>query len=280
MNYARVTPDNAAVEPYRALGLKRIGLILVFTLIASIAVVGTMYSLYMSLTLTVAMLLIAYLLDNFIFVFQHLGLHSAFMEMPEKTMSTITHQGFIHHYRDVRVFQNHWLEYRLSYFFCSRQTYRHPFVRVITLVQAGFCFAFFLLNPLLAICLLSVTFLARLLQGLAHEWFHVRNRRAFYSKPLYWLLSFLEFTNVISTKNHTRHHRHQLENLDEVETWTDMYVPGLDALGAFFWRRVLEKHQPGKLEGMKYCMKLYLSVLAIRFATFALCLLSFHAYWL
>jgi hypothetical protein len=96
------------------------------------------------------------------------------------------------------------------------------------------------IDPVLGIGFFSSQYVAELLQSTIHEWYHnpVRNRKSFYSFPVYWGCTFLERIGLASTRRHVEHHRHQLPTLDRVEVWLDLYLPFVEAMsGSTAWAR-------------------------------------------
>ena len=62
------------------------------------------------------------------------------------------------------------------------------------------------IHPVLGIAFFSSQYVAELLQSTIHEWYHnpVRNRKTFYSAPVYWAFTFLEKTGLASTQTPRR----------------------------------------------------------------------------
>lgn len=176
----------------------------------------------------------------------HLGLHAAFIELPEGEMATITHHSFLHHYRQLRTFHQTWLETRLSYFFCPRKGLRSISTWAYPLPQLASAALVALVEPAAGVALLGCVWAARLRQSVVHEWYHHDVRAAFYWAPAWLLLGSLEALGLISTQQHRRHHAHHLHNLDDVHHWTDMRVPGPDPLGDRLWARLCQRHVPGQ----------------------------------
>ncbi len=189
---------------------------------------------------------LAYVLENILFVFGHVGLHASFIETPEPQMTTITHHSFAHHYRDIRAYDRTWLASRMSYFICPRNGF-HTLTSYIYLVapvlSAGLVA---LVDWRVGLCLLSSIWGAHALQAVCHEWYHHPRRAGFYWWPTRALLTGFERVGLMSTRGHIEHHRHHLYNLDEVHTWVDLYVPGADRLGDAMWAWAVDKHVPGE----------------------------------
>lgn len=78
------------------------------------------------------------------------------------------------------------------------------------------------------------------MQSISHEWYHLsrRERKRYFFKPTYHLLSVLETAGIINTVRHTRHHAHTPKNLDEVYQFNDMIFP-IDFIFDHLWKFVL-----------------------------------------
>ena len=65
------------------------------------------------------------------------------------------------------------------------------------------------------------------LQAITHLWYHTlkSKRKQHFGLFLFYLMSFLENIQIVSSKIHKIHHKHHLHNLIEVEVWNNLYVP-------------------------------------------------------
>ena len=228
-------------------GSRRHALLAVYAALNVVIFGGLLYTMTWAPLLAVSCLLLCYYLENVTFVIAHVGLHGVFMEAPESRMTTVTLHAFIHHYRDVRAYRKAWLESRLAYFFCPRRPLgtitTHLYV-TLPLVSAGLVA---LVDWRVGLCVLSCMWGAHALQSVCHEWYHNdKQREDFYWAPTYWLLSALERVGIMSTARHIDHHRHHLRNLDEVDNWLDLYIPGGEALGEALWAWLVPQHVPGE----------------------------------
>jgi hypothetical protein len=246
-------PHDRETPPYTLKGLRRTVFLALYALIVSSSIAGLIYTLYVSPLFGLLILPVAYGTNNLLFMTGHSRLHASFIELREAEMSVLCHHSFIHHYRNSRVFHETWLETRMSYFVDARRLV-DPIFRGIAIVIPLVSLALYQIHPALGIAYFSSQYVAELLQSTVHEWYHnpVRNRKAFYSFPVYWAFTFLEKTGLASTKHHMVHHRHQLGNLDNVEVWLDLRVPFLEFLGSRLWTKALTKYVPGQTNMTRY----------------------------
>ena len=121
-------------------------------------------------------------------------------------MNVICHHAFIHHYRNICVFHETWLETRMSYFIDARAVFDRVF-RGFILVIPIISVIFYRINPVLGIGFFSSQYLAELLQSTVQSGITTSNRKTFYSFPVYWTFILLEKIGLASTRRH-RHHRH------------------------------------------------------------------------
>ena len=65
------------------------------------------------------------------------------------------------------------------------------------------------------------------LQAITHLWYHTleSNKKQHFGFFLFYVMSFLEKIQIVSSKTHKIHHKHNLHNLTDVEVWYDLYVP-------------------------------------------------------
>jgi hypothetical protein len=196
---------------------------------------------------------VCYVFNNLLFLVNHSRLHASFIELPEEQMSVICHHSFVHHYRNTRVYHETWLETRMSYFMDARTVFDRAF-RGFVLVIPIISVLLYRTHPVLGIGFFSSQYLAELLQSTIHEWYHnpVRNRKTFYSFPLYWTCVLLEKIGLASTKRHLDHHRHQLHSLENVEVWLDLYVPFGEIPVSRYWKKALSKYVPGQTRMTEY----------------------------
>ena len=248
IDYSRAhIPNDQKVAPCTLTGFKRIVFLALYGLIVSSSVGGLVYTFYARPLFGLMILPVCYVFNNLLFLASHSRLHASFIELPEAKMNVICHHAFIHHYRNTCVFHETWLETRMSYFIDARTVFGKAF-RGFALLVPLTSVILYQVDPVLGIAFFSSQYIAELLQSTVHEWYHnpVRNRKTFYSFPVYWFFVFLEKTGLASTKHHNVHHRHQLPTLDRVEVWLDLYVPFGEMLASRFWKKALSKYVPGK----------------------------------
>lgn len=248
-------PHDKVIAPYTLTGTRRSACLVIYGLIVCSAFLGTLYSLYASPLFVLAMIPVSYVVNNVAFLTVHSKLHASFIELPEEAMGVICHNSFIHHYRNTKVYHEKWLETRLAYLMDPRIVFDGAFWGYFVLLPL-ISIALFLVDPILGIAFFSMQYLAELLQSTIHEWYHnpVRNRKSFYSLPVYWAFTLLERIGVASTKRHLGHHRHNLSNLEEVEVWLDLPMPLGEAITARFWKAALTKYVPGQSNMTRYVL--------------------------
>ena len=246
-------PNDQEMAPCTLTGFKRIVFLALYALIVSSSVCGLVYTFYVSPLFGLLTLPVCYVFNNLLFLSNHSRLHASFIELPEAEMNVICHHAFIHHYRNICVFHETWLETRMSYFIDARAVFGPAFRGFILVIPLA-AVILYRINPVLGIAFFSSQYLAELLQSTIHEWYHnpVRNRKGFYSFPVYWAFTFLEKIGLASTKRHSLHHRHQLPTLDKVEVWLDLYVPFGEMLASRFWKTALTKYVSGKTNITRY----------------------------
>ncbi|MER9117110.1 hypothetical protein NKH93_10835 [Mesorhizobium sp. M0954] len=245
--------DDKVVAPYSLLGTRRAVCLILYILIVCSAFVGTLYCFYANPVFFVAILPVCYIVNNIAFLTVHSKLHASFIELPEKDMGVICHNSFIHHYRNIRIYHQKWLETRLAYFMDPRIVFDGAFIGFFVLLPLISLFLF-LIDPILGIAFVSTQCLAQLLQATIHEWYHnpVSNRKNFYNPLVYWTFTVLEKLGVASTKRHLGHHRHNLHNLDEVDVWLDLWMPFGERVTSRLWKVALTKYIPGQSQMTRY----------------------------
>jgi hypothetical protein len=241
------------MAPCTLTGLKRTVFLVLYALIVSASFGGLIYTFYARPLFGLMILPVCYVFNNLLFVSNHSRLHASFIELREAEMDVICHHAFIHHYRNISVFHETWLETRMAYFIDARAAFGREF-RGFLLVIPLTSVILYQIDPVLGIGFFSSQYLAELLQSTIHEWYHnpVRNRKRFYSFPIYWTFTFLEKIGLASTKRHVEHHRHQLPTLDEVEVWLDLYLPFVESPTSWFWKKALSKYVPGQTRMTQY----------------------------
>jgi hypothetical protein len=245
--------NDREVAPYRLTGFKRIVFLALYVVIVSSSPVGMATTIYLRPWFALAILPACYVFNNLLFLVNHSRLHASFIELREKDMSVICHHSFIHHYRNICVYHETWLETRMSYFMDARTVFDRAFRGFVIGIPA-ISVLLYRIDPVLGIGFFSSQYLAELVQSTIHEWYHnpIRNRKTFYSFPLYWTCVLLEKTGLASTKRHLEHHAHQLPSLEKVERWLDLYVPFGEIPVERYWRKALSTYVPGETRMTDY----------------------------
>jgi hypothetical protein len=245
--------NDRAIAPYALTGFKRIVFLALYVLIVSSSIGGMLYTVYANPWFALMILPVSYFFNNLLFLVTHSRLHASFIELPEEKMSVICHHSFIHHYRNICVYHETWLETRMSYFMDARVIF-DPVFRGWVVGIPVISVLLYRIHPVLGIGFFSSQYLAELLQSTIHEWYHnpVRNRKTFYSFPVYWTCALMEKIGLASTKRHLDHHRHQLHSLENVEVWLDLYVPFGEIPVSRYWKKALSKYVPGETRITEY----------------------------
>jgi hypothetical protein len=243
----RSIPNDKEIAPFTLTGVKRTVFLVLYVLIVSASIAGVAYTFYARPLFGLLMLPVCYIINNFLFLTGHTRLHSSFIELREDEMNVLCHHSFIHHYRNIQVYHEHWLETRMSYFIDPRTIVGRAFNGFVIGVPL-ISFILYRIEPVLGIAFFSSQFAAELLQSTIHEWYHnpVRNRKSFYTFPVYWGMTLLEKAGLASTKHHQVHHGHQLKDLDNVLVWLDLWVPFGETLPTLLWKKALPKYVPGQ----------------------------------
>lgn len=236
------------VPPCRLTGNKRKVFFAIYCTIVLTAVAGLAYSFQFNPWFALTALALGYYFENIAFACGHVGFHAEFIETPEPQMKTLWHHAFIHHYRNVHVFHETWLETRISYFIDPRASFTvKSGLKFLAIGLIFFPLAYFV-DPALAVTIYAAQAIPALMQSTVHEWYHnpPANRKAFYGFATYWFYTTLERLGLASTKGHAIHHRHGLNNLNQVDRWLDLYIPFGESLGTYVWRTALSLYEPGK----------------------------------
>jgi hypothetical protein len=259
-------------------GAKRAVSMAIYGFVVAVAVTGTAYTIWARPLLALYGGLIFYFFNNVAFVMAHLQFHAAFIELPESKMSVLIHHSFVHHYRDTGVYHKKWLESRVSYFVDPRAGLEDRAALVfgpVTFATVWFLWRF---DPVLGIGFIGLGWAAQLLQSTIHEWYHnpSRNRRDFYNPASYALFTLAEKVGIASTKKHAVHHRHQLDNLNEVVRWLDLEVPLLERLPEYLWRKMVAMHVPGEERMSQFMNKAIFVTFVVVHTSVTLAFLAFH----
>lgn len=242
--------DEVGRAPLITTGVERYISLTVYSLIVLGAFSGVMYTGYHDFNLMMVSLAVAYFANNLGFAIGHTLLHMEYIEQPEQEMYILTHHSFIHHYRDIQIYHKTWLETRLAFFFDGRKVLEGV-IGSQTLNWFGLVpFMGTMLSPssLHFISSVSSFFLIELLQAICHEWYHVpqTKRKHFYWAPTFYTLSFLELIGILDTVGHKKHHTHNLDNLDDVHNWTDMYSIGFETIADWIFTKMKAHYVPGE----------------------------------
>lgn len=274
-------PDDRIVQPYQLTGSRRTVFLAIYATIVATALGGLAYAFVVSPLFALTALLVGYCFDNLAFTCGHVGFHAEFVDQPEPKMKTLPHHAFIHHYRNIFVFHETWLETRVSYFLDPRMVLTpKSAVKFLAIATVFFPFVYFV-HPLLGITIYAAQAVPLLVQSMVHEWYHnpARQRKAFYTLPVYAFFSLLERVGIASTKRHLIHHRHGLNDLDNVDQWLDLALPGGEWLPTRLWNKALSLYVPGQSNMSAFARRgtPFKCFLAFRVAATALITIAFFA---
>ncbi|GEM_PF-6490290 len=202
------------------------------------AVVGLcLYSLVRYPLLTVAFFFLSYFAYQISFMVYHSSLHAQFVELDHKKLLTGPFIAFVHHYVNPRLL-------------CCRE-HRNTYQSFIVLITLFPIFALcFLIGGKVMIPYVSTFLLWHLSASPVHEWYHLppKNRKDYFNRVECAILNFLENRNVISTKRHVNHHRHHINNKQDVIEFDDSNVGEklsklFDHLWQFCWRHLYRENK-------------------------------------
>jgi len=91
---------------------------------------------------------------------------------------------------------------------------------------------------------LSYVIINNLLQSLSHNWYHTYNKDKYeyYGFFLFYLSNLMEFIGIFDNKEHHNHHKHQIDDMNNVETFNNMYMPRfIIKLYDKIWKNIYEK---------------------------------------
>jgi hypothetical protein len=167
----------------------------------------------------------------------HSSLHAQFIEVDHRKLLTGPFIAFVHHYVNPRLLCC-W-EHRTTY---------QSFIIIITLSPIfALCF---LLGGKVMIPYVATFLLWHLSSSPVHEWYHMppKGRKEYFNPVEYAVLTFLENRNIISSKRHINHHRHQINNRHEVIEFEDANVGDslskfFDGLWKFCWRNIYKENK-------------------------------------
>ena len=110
VNYSRdFIADDKATAPYLLTGVRRTVCLAVYVSIVCAAFSGALYSLYVDPVFVLAVLPVCYAINNVTFLTVHCKLHASFIDLREEEMGVICHNSFIHHYRNIKVYHEKWV---------------------------------------------------------------------------------------------------------------------------------------------------------------------------
>ncbi len=241
-------PGDQEVAPCELTGTRRKVFLAFYGAIVVSAITGLAYTFYFNPLFGLTALVVGYCFDNLAFTCGHVGFHAEFIDSSEGKMKTLSHHAFIHHYRNIRVFHETWLETRMSYFVDPRTVVTAKSCVKFLAIALVFFPVIYFVHPVLGIAIYSAQAVPLLLQSTVHEWYHnpPNNRASFYSPPVYWFFTLLEKLSIASTRDHMVHHRHGLNDLDHVHKWLDLRLPFGELMPSLLWRKALSVYEPGE----------------------------------
>lgn len=256
--------DRVGREVYVSKDRVRSVSVALYYLIKAVYLAGALVCLLEIPLVFIGCFLLVYVLENsLMFPVIHPLYHAMFIELKEEEMSPGQHYAYHHHYHDPKLFPKIWLDYRLQYLW-NRENYLAAtnFFLLYGIVAGTLLIACF--STVHALCFFTCLTMTSLFQGIAHEWYHCRNKKGFYSFPVYHGMNLLEKIGILSSKNHVKHHQHHLGNLDQVEQWVDCWSPFAEEVCKSLWRKALRLHRPGEKRMVIFFKRLASVVLTLR----------------
>ena len=105
--------------------------------------------------------------------------------------------------------------------------YNIGLLRVSHFLQIGYFMKLYNISNTNIIIYIVYQILQIYLQAITHLWYHTleSNKKNHFGLFLWHVMTFLEKIHLISSKIHKIHHNHNLDNLNDVEIWNDLYIP-------------------------------------------------------
>lgn len=181
--------------------------------------------------LSLLFFIVGYFIHHLCFMLYHSSLHAQFIELDHRELRTGPFIAFVHHY----------VHPRLLCCFEHRATYQSSLM-LASLLPVFLVAVFW--GGLVMLPFISAFLLWHLTSAPIHEWYHMptKQRRDYFNRFEFAVFSSLERCNLISTRRHINHHRHQLDNLEGVIEFDDMNVgKGLSRAFDGLWRWCLRR---------------------------------------
>ncbi len=115
--------------------------------------------------------------------------------------------------------------YNLLYLFII--THNLGLIRVRYLLMIGYVMKYYKVSNIHIYIYILYQIFHVYLQAITHLWYHTleSNKKQHFGVILFYIMSFLEKIQIVSSETHKIHHKHRLHNLADVEVWNDLYVP-------------------------------------------------------
>lgn len=238
-------------------------------------------------------ILLSYIQEQLLFILGHISLHVNFLYSKPtiNDMGYFCYIAYIHHYYNSLIFsQFDFLSYCSSYI---TKTFKVKYLNInellFTLVVpvliyiiphngifillsvvssyigltsllqlsiVGYimnCFGISNTNIIIYSCYQILQFY---LQAITHLWYHTLNSKKIqhFGPLLYITMLILEDIKIVSSEEHKLHHNHQIDNMEDVEVWYDLYVPSVvNDIGTIVFKHIvtLNKSTEEKLKTYK-----------------------------
>lgn len=242
--------DDTIMEPYRLVGLRIYFWLLIYYIFTIFLFVSNVILLYINPLYQIYSLLLSYFYNNLGFMWGHIDIHLMCIEYPEAEMGILCHNSFIHHYRDINVYKDYWLETRLSYFVDVSWKGKGHFIHIILFLLFAFSINYQRGGWVYGLSYFVSMNIWLWLQSVVHEYYHVKKkeRKMFYSRLNYKMLTFFESIGILNTEEHyVLHHDTDINTLDKVSSWNDMKMPNLfDTIADLIFQKMLKYYKPGE----------------------------------
>lgn len=171
------------------------------------------YALFFHPLLTLLFFALCFIAHHICFMIYHSSLHAQFIEIKHQKLLTGPFIAFVHHYVNPKLLCC--IEHRTTY----------QSLTILLTFTPIFALCFYIGGPAMS-SFVSTFLLWHLTSSPIHEWYHVppKHRKNYFNRIEFFIYQFLENKNIISTREHINHHRHQINNKQAVIEFNDINV--------------------------------------------------------
>lgn len=219
-----------------------------------------LYNYPISLYTHVSFLILSYIQENLSFILRHIYLHVNFLYTKPtfNDMGIFCYTAYIHHYYNSLIFSQ--LEF-MGY--CNHYILSPVFILQISII--GYIMYYSGVNNTHIIIYTCYQILQNYLQAIVHLWYHtIKSKKLEHFGPLlYNIMLALESVKIISSEKHKLHHSHQIDNMEDVEVWNDLYLPPfVNNIGDTIFKYIVTLNKPNE-EKLKTYMIIMITGLII-----------------